>query len=94
MFRVGKQATRLVLIYNTIFTHVKVKHLRKVGFNIGFRQLPDNFGATKQASSAWLEYKSRAIFWDWFLGREKALMNMVIIINITNNKYMHGHQVS
>ena len=52
MFRVGKQATRLVLIYNTIFTHVKVKHLRKVGFNIGFRQLPDNSGATKQASSA------------------------------------------
>lgn len=78
MFRVGKQATRLVLIYNTIFTHVKVKHLRKVGFNIGFRQLPDNSGATNQASSAWLEYKSR--FW----GHEKvtnALMNMVIIIS-------------
>ena len=95
MFRVGKQATRLVLIYNTIFTHLKVRHLRKVGFNIGFSQLPVNFGATKQASSAWLEYKSRAIFWDWFLGHEKvtnALMNMVIII--INNKYMHGHQVS
>lgn len=52
MFRVGKQATRLVLIYNTMFAHVKVKHLRKIIFNIGFRQLPDNFEATQQASSA------------------------------------------